>query len=75
MCTVEGRHASERRADESDSPVIFTASRHTRAQEAAKSFAGEVEAREALNRNMESAVEALRITADHCFQRLVKTPA
>jgi methyl-accepting chemotaxis protein len=33
-------------------------------QEAAKSFAGEVEAREALNRNMESAVEAFRISAD-----------
>jgi methyl-accepting chemotaxis protein len=33
-------------------------------QDAAKSFAGEVEAREALNRNMESAVEGFRISAD-----------
>jgi methyl-accepting chemotaxis protein len=44
-------------------------------QAAAKSFAGEVEARAALNRNMESAVEGFRITADELLSTVGRNAA
>jgi methyl-accepting chemotaxis protein len=44
-------------------------------QESAKSFAGEVEAREALNRGMESAVEGFRISANELLSTVGENAA